>query len=254
MIPILIIFVLQNEIRLINLLNGLELDSHQRALISELAQTAEDLRDEFESEKEGLESELEPLLEELKRYLLHRKMIPGRLTKSIHKTTEKILHLKVAYERRLDSLTKKVKLLLTPEQYYALERYRPCLIPPPDEARIGQSERPIRIYDLLNRVRSMDSWRYQRVKNKIVSRVVERMMLHKPRWVQIDKDQLQQEMGDLLDEVRGLGDVDFAVKRDGFVDQIKGFLPQPDIKSDHKIVKFLLAPEIVGLLKREYQY
>lgn len=253
MIPIILMLSLQSEIRVINLLNGLELDSSQKVVISDLAQTANDLRDEFEIEKQGLESELEPLLSELKEILLRGREISSRLKKSIHKTNEKIMHLKVEYERKLDSLAKKVKLTLTPEQYYVLEEYKPCLIPLPGEVRIGQSENPVGIYNLMNRLRRIPNRRYQQVKEDIAKKMVEKIEIHKPIWVKIDHDQLKREMINTLDEVRSLSDVDFAVKRDEFVDRLKGFVPQPQLDMNKKIIRLLLAPEVAELVKTEPQ-
>ncbi|RKX71178.1 hypothetical protein DRP53_02565 [candidate division WOR-3 bacterium] len=253
MIGLLIFLSLSNEIRIINLLNGLELDRAQKERIIALATSAQKLHREYESEKEGLEAEIEPLLQELKEVLIEHDPIPSHLRKSIHRVEEKLIRLRAEYHSRLDSLAQLLTECLRPEQIYVIETYQPCLIPPPGEAKIGQSEKPLGIYHLLDRIRKMPEPVYQRNRDRIIERVAERIVLHAPPWQKLDQKLLKREIGKIFDRTRSLTPLEYSIQREELAEYLKGFTHRPGSDLEPKIRKFLLSEEVIDLLKRSSQ-
>ena len=246
----LIISSLASEIRILNLLNGLDLDSTQSVRIGSLARTAALLKQEYLTKDEGLEVKLEPLLDQLKEFLLNNEEIPTNLKRSIHRIQESRLKLRAEYDKGLDSLSSLVISILRPEQVYTIENYRPCLIPPPGEARIGQSDNPLGLYHLLDRVRRMPDRIYRRNREEIVKKILEKIEIHRPPWVKLDQEKLRDEISLLFDQARRLDDLDYILKRQALAKRLRGFDFKPANDLNWKIKKFLLTEEADVVLKR----
>jgi hypothetical protein len=130
---------IRQEIRCLNLLNGLELEEEQAKLILERAREAERLRQEFKAIFFDQEEEIRKDLGEISAYLRSSKEVPQSLAQRYHRTMSEIKKVKLNMDEQVRKLALEVENNLERHQIFALEKYIPCIIPPKGESRIGQA-------------------------------------------------------------------------------------------------------------------
>ncbi len=246
---------LQREVQLLNLLNGLELRESQMRFILEKAQEAEDIRDELLNRADENTEETVAVLTELRATLMQGENVADSSRErwfSIHSENQE---LRAEYEAEMTRIAQEVKVVLESHQIYALEHFVPCVIPPAGEARIGQAEDTTAGEEILARIRAMPDARFERSKEEIARRIMERLKSHLPRVaiLVINEDEETVRILSILDEARSLSDVEFELQKTDLVQQVAFAyeLSQASTDINLKIQRHLLNPTIIPLLEEK---
>jgi hypothetical protein len=241
------------EIRLLNLINGLELSREQMEFIIQKAEEAEQLRagllEEMNNGNQKISQALQTL-QELKDILLNGENIPDELKVQTHRSSLLTKEMTLEYQSQVSQLAVEIKAILQPHQLCALENYVPCLIPPKPWA-YGQEDDSEAGARQLTRIREIPDPVFEENKDKIAQRIIEQMKLQLPRGYTLDEEAERRWLISLLEEARGLSDVDFAIEGTELAEKLKSrYAPaRPAVDITVKIESFLLNPEIISLLE-----
>ena len=249
---------LHKEIQLLNLINGLELDQAQMEVIIQKAETAKKIREEFSTKvKENSQESAQAIqiLRELRNDLMQDKNISQNLRRRVHEIEAEVHRLREQYDERITKLALEIKGILHEHQLYALEQYVPCLIPPEKGSRAGQAENLEGAERQLMRIRNLPYPVFERRKEGIAQATIDRIKRHLPKGYIMDEDAERERILSIFEEARNLSDVDFALRKTELVQRLKSKyeLPKPPIDMSVKIERFLLAPEIIPLLKEKME-
>ncbi|MBI5528819.1 MAG: hypothetical protein HY897_21020 [Deltaproteobacteria bacterium] len=243
------------EIRIINLVIGLELEKDQADLILKNAREARKLEAEFEStiENEG-QAHLD-MLRELRDIRMRGREVPPDLKKRVHRGTERVHALEREHDTAVSALASEVVSALRGDQLYAIEHYKPCLVPPEGAGRIGQADDPKGGVERLERLRNMPAEAFLRKKDRIAREVVERLRRHVPKGYIMDDEAEAKRVLAVFDEARRMSDAEFAVGKEGLVERIKArfTLPNPPIDISIKVERFLLDPAVIPVLEERWR-
>ena len=244
---------IKNQIHILNLLNGLELDKGQMQLVLDGAYQAQDIRlktkDVITQKERKVISAYNEVLKVTHTGTL---VIPEDIAFSVHKINQELDEIKEAAEEKLMAITIKIKNNLEPHQLYALGDYKPCIIPPIKQGRIGQAANPKGFVKVLENVRSLSEDRYNDKKEEIAQKAINRLQAKVPRGFIIEEEKLTPQLLEKMNEVRAMSDIDFALKKAEIAQDIKAqLLPEkPAINIGVKIEHFLLQPEIIPILEQ----
>jgi hypothetical protein len=243
------------EIRVINLLNGLELEHDQADLVLKSAREAQKLEAGFDAavEAEG-RANLE-VLSELREVRLKGRDVPQDLKKRVHQATERVRTLEREHDAAVLALASGIVSALRGDQLHALENYKPCLVPPEGPGRIGQADDPKGGVEKLKRLREMPDRVFSKKKERLAREAVERLKRHLPKGYILDDGAEIRRVLAVFDEARLMSDAEFAVGAEALVEKIRGRfdLPKPPIDISVKVEKFLLDPAVIPILEERAQ-
>jgi len=207
---------LQREAQLLNLINGLELRASQMRFIIEKAQEAEKIRDELMN---GTDENIEE------------------------------------YQAEMTRIAREVKVILEQHQVYALAHFVFCDIPAQDEARIGQTDDAIATQEVLTHIRAIPDTKFERNKEEIARRIIEHLKSHLPGGfvLVINEEEETARILSILDEARGLSDVEFELQKTDLAQQVLFAygLHESPVDICLKIEQHLLDPRIIPLLEEK---
>jgi hypothetical protein len=140
-----------------------------------------------------------------------------------------------------------VNRILTDNQKVMLQDFSCCLIPPQslsDPVRIGQAEVAEWEVKLLTDVRKVPDSRWPAVKSKILDILLSSLTMKDPGITARQKEEARTRMASVLEETRGLSDVDFELKKESLVAQMKGIKKSElgEKQEQFKRAFFLLMP------------
>ena len=246
---------LQREVQLLNLLNGLELRASQMRFIIEKAQEAEEIRDELMNRADENIEETVAVLSELRATLMRGENTADSSRErwfSIHSENQE---LREKYQAEMTRIAREVKVILEGHQIYALEQFVPCVIPPQGGARIGQAEDTTAAEEVLARIRAIPDARFERNKEEIARRIIEHLKSHLPRGfiLIINEEEEAARILSILDEARGLSDVEFELQKTDLVQQVLFAYGLHELPVDTflRIERHLLDPRIIPLLEEK---
>ena len=243
--------VLRREIRVLNLVNGLDLSLRQMGLIRGWAQEGQRLLHESRLFYDSRRPELDQVLEEIKRYRLENKDVPQELAQRFHSLDTELKKERARVQESLQSLTRDTEKCLQQHQLHALDSYIPCIIPPKGESRIGQAVDVKGISERLARLRNVPGRVYKMRKAQIVGNTLEQMKVRaSPLFEEERTNEVAERLGDFYDRLRDLSDVDFEIEKESLAREFATLLkPQSrPLNLTQKIEAFLLAPEIIPIL------
>ena len=246
----------QEEIRILNLVNGLELSKPQMEFIMDRAKQVEKMRDDCRQNIGYYENTLLWTFNQLKENRINDQMTPDALRDKVYAAEGKIHDYKVTLSESIDKIAQEVENELEGNQTYQLEHYIPCLIPPPgSESRIGQSDKPVGITQQLEKVREMPDYQYETKKYDIANKVITRIKKHLASGMRFDENAEQKRILDLFEELRNLSGIDFALKQDEYVERLKSnyFVKKIPVDVSAKIREFLLNPLIIPILEEKLE-
>ena len=241
---------LEQEVRLLNLINGLELSPEQTQFILQKAQEAKALRKKCNAEIQRHSQALEEVLGDLKDDLVEGKNTSSsrpRVFRAKHKVDE----LKDELTEQINAIAKEVEGKLEGHQIYALERFVPCLIPPEEGNRIGQAEGAKGFAQQLQRIRNIPSSHFLRIQEKIVDKALERIKKHVRRGQIIDEDKERERIAAFFKEIRSLSEADFLLRKEEIAEEFMAPYVQNKLAVDIsvRIERYLLSPAVISLLE-----
>jgi len=243
---------LKREIRVLNLLNGLELTFEQMEMILRKAEESKKLRQDFETALYFREGEIERELEEIKTYLQDNRELPPSTIQRFHRLETEIKEEKFRIEKEIKEKVKEIKEILNEHQIYQLQKFIPCIIPPKGELRIGQTQDYHGLTRGIERIRQLPYRFYERKKDKIVIRTLEKMQLHVPRGVEIDDREMKRHISSVFAKARSLDEAEFEIQKERLAKELISPLKPQDLHNnlDWKIEALLVSPEIIPLLEK----
>ncbi len=246
---------LQREVQLLNLLNGLELSADQMRFLLEKAKEAQEIREELQGKADENVEETVAVLSELRATLMKDENITDSSREQWYSIRSKNLDLREEYQAEMTRIAREVQVILEGHQIYALEHFIPCVIPPQGGARIGQAEDTTAAEGVLARIRAIPTARFERYKEEIARRIMERLKIHLPRGsvLAINEEAETVRILAILEEAKGLSDVEFELQKTDLIQQVKSAyeLPQAPVDTGLKIERHLLDPRIIPLLEEK---
>lgn len=242
---------LEQEIRVLNLINSLYLNPEQMNLLLNCCQEAVSLRKERDRNIEGLLSEKEELLTKIREELYSYKgELPSYLSRKFHQIKKNIDSQLSVYQKKIKKLIEKVKTVLNESQLYIVQNYQPCIIPPRGSLRIGQVEGSLFLERKLESLYNLPYEIYKRRRMEVVERLVKSTEIRFPRWKKKRGENIKGKLLEILDEMRKLSPVDFKLEKKKMARKIKELLlPQFRPKDlERNIEKFLLNSATVRVL------
>lgn len=242
---------LRKEIRLLNLLNGLDLTQEQMKTILADARESQRLRDEYESVLAQGRDQMEVALDSIRGYLSDNREIPPQTMRDYHSLDREVRKARIQVQERIGELAREIEECLEPHQIYQLQEFVPCIIPPKGEKRIGQAEDTRGLTRNLERIRRLPSHLYQQRKKEIVGRTCQGLRLHAPPYSEMDDEELRAHVESVFDRMRGLEDAEFEIHKERLAEELI-FPIKPEIRASNlvrKIAGFLLSEEAVTVLE-----
>ena len=159
------------------------------------------------------------------------------------------------YQAEITRIAREVKVILEQHQIYALVHFVPCVIPPQDEARIGQTDGAIATEEVLASIRAIPDAKFERNKEEIARGLIEHLKSHLPEGfiLIINEEEETARILSILDEARGLPDAEFELQKTDLVQQLLfayGF-HEPPVDTCLKIEQHLFDPMIIPLLEEK---
>lgn len=246
---------LRKEIRLLNLINGLELNQDQMEIILASARESKRSREEFESTLFLRKEEMEAALEEIRSYLNENRELPPSTIQNYHRLDREMREIRAQVEERIKGLAQNIEECLDPHQLHQLQEFVPCIIPPKGEKRIGQARDNKGLTRSLERIRRIPESMYRTRKEEIVWRSLEGLKLHAPPFTDIDEEEMTRHIESIYDEARSLEGVEFEIQKERLAEKmISPFRPNvPSANLTRKIWNFLLAPEVIPILEERIE-
>ena len=248
---------LRREIRLVNLINGLELNSEQMEMILTRAREVEKLRQEFEAKLGLRQAELERVLEEIKSYRKDNQEVPSATAQSFHRLQTEFKESRLNLVEKTREYAKEIEETLEEHQIYQLQEFIPCIIPPKGELRIGQAQDHKGLTKGMERIRELPYRIYERKKDEIIDRTLERMKLHASPRVEVNEKEMKKHIGSLFEKARSLKEVEFGLQKDKLAAELVSPLKPQALSSSsllsRKIEAFLLSPEVIPLIKERLE-
>lgn len=243
---------LRAQIVIYNLLSGLYLTEEQMKFILEKAKEIESLEKKlYEGAQARFSTQTDSLLtlrEEVKKEIPD---ISKDLAREIHQNNIDINTLRKEYFDELTEATGAVKSHLTGTQLYIIQGFKPCLVPPKGDARIGQSGVPGGFVRVLERIRSLPERRYQIKKEEIVDRYIEKLSLLHPRLTEEHVREAREKFVQIVEDVRNMSQVEFALEKEKRASEIKNIVEKKQVDVDRKITHFLLNSQIIPILEEQ---
>ena len=242
---------LRKEIRLLNLLNGLELNQDQTEIILVSARESMRLREEYENTIILRKKEIEAALEEIKSYLSEDRELPPSTVHNYHRLDREMRKIRAQVEERIKRLAQKIEEYLEPHQLHQLQEFVPCIIPPQGEKRIGQAKDNNGMTRSLDRIRRIPEGLYRMRKEEIIWRSLEGLKLHASPFANISEEEMKRHIESIYDDARRLDGAEFEIQKERLAEEmISPLKPQiPSANLIRKIWNFLLAPEIIPILE-----
>lgn len=242
---------LRREIRVLNLMNGLDLTQEQMEIILMSAKEYQRLMARFEHILLNSQDEMEAVLEEIRSYLREDREIPPQTMQEYHRLDRENREERLKIQEKMKGLARKVEECLEPHQLYQLREFVPCVIPPKGEKRIGQARDYKGLTRGLERIRRVPSSVYQQRKEEIVGRILEGLKLHAPLFSDMDDEEMKSHVETIYDDVRSLEDAEFEIQKERLAEElISPFKPEiPSGNVMRKIAGFLLSEEVITVLE-----
>ncbi|MGD2244991.1 MAG: hypothetical protein PVI11_00435 [Candidatus Aminicenantes bacterium] len=242
---------MRREIRLLNLINGLDLTPKQMEIVLENAEKNQRMRDEFEKVLLSRQEEMEAVLEEIRRYLRENKEIPPQTVQMHHRLDREFREARLKIQEEMKDLAKEIEESLEPHQVYQLQEFVPCIIPPKGEKRIGQARDYKGLTRSLERIRRIPSRIFQQRRDEIVWRTLDGLKLHAPFFSDLDQEEMKRHIELIYEEVRNLEEAEFEIQKERLAeDLVSPFKPEvPSNNLMRKITGFLLSAEAIPVLE-----
>ena len=250
---------IQESIKSINLINGLNLTVEQMVGLKELARQTNNLQKAALLDAQRVESEALRVMEKFYDDLKKNK-VPGEQTRHlVHRIEHPFKEVGANFNEQMASKVEEAKKLLNPGQLAMVKNYRPCIVPTNDlvdPSRIGSAAGE-QLMKHFQRIRNLSEQVYSFRKQEIVDQHVRRLRLHFQG--KIDQVKESAEFGQFLDRIRAMDDVEWQLNGQKIIEdaqEAKELLLRPGHKNDKTeafIQMFLLNPDMYPVYEERIQ-
>ena len=246
------LFEKNEDIQIINLLNGLDLNTEQMRSILRKAEQVKTLEERSTDEIRLFSSRLNELTDNIKGKVGEGKVkLDKELSGEFVRLEYEMKRIKRQTYEKIDKLALAVEAELEEFQLYALDNYIPCIVPVITNGRIGQSGSDERNIKLLERIRKIPAFRYNIKKVELIDNLLVRIKERIPPTIELDESEARIKISNIFDKVRAMEDVEFGINKDSLAEEFKeSILPaRKQFTRKVKIRKFLLSENIIPILK-----
>ncbi len=257
---------LQEEMSLLNLVNGLYLTEPQIKTIIGCAKQAGELRDCFLFENLKAVEEFKTALEELKKVLEMNSVIPKPLEERVGQKEQAVLVLRSKYFAELKKLQDKLDGVLSDGQKSVIAEFNPCIIPPANlknPVRVGQASNTSELETHLTNLRKMPEKVFGRIIGVLTGQLIEMMEVHFGKYTDEERKAEKERLIGIVKKARAMSDEEFALNKtelakeilkthDDFVNSVQGFVKIVSKVTGGltKTANFLLNPRVVPILEK----
>ncbi len=222
---------LHDDISLANLIRGLSLTGDQLEVLAEAAVAADTLRAAHTAEAQPLLAEMEVAFGGLRGELLAGGNPDPEVEQRALRTQRELQDMRREFERELADLEIQVRGVLDDGQVSIIEDFKPCLIPPKElgePARVGQSDGGGRAVEVLGELRTLPQHTYERRMERFVERGLEIIELRAGPQGDEARESYRDRLTALVEEVRTLDDVTWALQGTEMARRLKGIVEGED--------------------------
>jgi len=246
------LFEKNEDIQIINLLNGLDLNTEQMRSILRKAEQVKTLEERSTDEIRLFSSRLNELTDNIKGKVGEGKVkLDKELSGEFVRLEQEMKRIKRQTYEKIDKLALAVEAELEEFQLYALDNYIPCIVPVITNGRIGQSGSDERNIKLLERIRKIPAFRYNNKKEEIIDNLLVRIKERIPPVIELDESEARIKISNIFDKARAMEDVEFGINKEALAEEFKeSILPaRKPFTRKVKIRKFLLSENIIPILR-----
>ena len=200
------------DVQLLNLINGLELTKAQKELVVIKAREAAAIRATYELAIAKNETEFVSVISELRSVLLKGGSASEELRKRLNENKKARTEIDEKLENETMAIAREVEKSLDGRQKYALEHYKPCLIPP-DTANIGQADEPGGFLKKLDKLRAMTQQEYTKKRMPMAFAAYKRVKTHLPPGTDLDEEGEIEFYVGFFDKVRAMDEPQYLLKK-----------------------------------------
>lgn len=240
------------DIQIINLLNGLDLNVKQMRSILGKAEQVKALQESSNDEIRLLSSRLAEITEDIKGDVGEGKVILEKeLSREFGYLEHEIKRIKKETYEKIDEIALTIEAELEAFQLYALDNYIPCIVPVITNGRIGQAGSNTGNVKLLERVKNMPASRYNIKKEQLIGNLLDKVKEKIPPDIELDESKIRSNISNIFDKIRAMEDIEFGINKEALAEELKdGILPaKKPFPRKAKIRKFLLSGNIIPILK-----
>lgn len=218
------ILELRQDISLLNLANGLYLTKEQIESILPVIDEATAIRESAKQAILELKPSTEKAFQDLKTALEKNQETPAEVKERAGGLDHQMKQIREDAGERLVTLEEKVEEILTEQQRYLIDDFKPCLIPPQkttNPTRIGQAKDDTSAEEnVLTRVRKLSPQQYEKKKEQVLQRLKdhfeEKFFVMYPE----EEEVFNKRVTDVFDRARSLSESDFQVQKKSLAEEM----------------------------------
>jgi len=241
------------DIQILNLINGLELTQSQKEIVVTKAREAAAIRATYELTLAKNENEFESVINELRAVLVKGGAASEELRKRLNENKKARTDIEEKIENETMALAREVEKSLDGRQKYALEHYKPCLIPP-DTANIGQADEPGGFLKKLDKLRTMTPQEYTKKRMPMAFAAYKRVKTHLPPGTDLDEENEIEFYLGFFDKIRAMDEPQYLLKKKELAGELAErykpkFLPLTLAAKAKNLLLDPRVPELVNIKK-----
>lgn len=240
------------EVRVLNLVNQMNLTAQELDLILPLARKDVAERAELERRRDEAEPALMEAAKALREELRDGFHTTPQSEDAWNRVHGRLLDAFLDYKQNRDRRITEVQQILTPNQVALVAHFTPCVVPIADikdPARVGQASASSVIERALDRARQMPDEFFEGSRERLRERLAEKLRLH------YSYDEIPakvKEFETAVLEVRGMSEVEFQAKKVEIAERLApldAVAAGPELRM--RIGEFFLSPEASGVLEQK---
>lgn len=212
------------EVSLLNLINGLNLDSAQLKKLAEFSKKANDARSRAVEKAGPLSDRFVLAMEKLRASLLVESNQAESLGNEAAALKHQLKEIADGCGVEIARLEKEAAKVFTDSQHLVMENFVPCIVPPKsfkDPVRVGQAASSAGKERILRKVRQMPERQYLNRRDKVITNFIAKSEKRLGSLTPEEKETLRKKAIDLVDRVRSMEDADFLADLDALAGELR---------------------------------
>lgn len=212
------------DVSLLNLINGLNLDSSQLKRLAGLNRRAGEIRNSAVEKARPLSDRFVVAMEKLKSALIDESNQSETLGQEAAGLKHELKEIAGECIAEVANLADQAEKILSDTQRMVMENFKPCIIPPrnfKDPVRVGQAASSAVKEKILKKVRQMPEKQYMTRKEKLIDRFIVRSEKRLGSLSNDEKSTLRKRAIEMTDRVRAMEDADFQADLGKLAEELK---------------------------------
>jgi hypothetical protein len=220
----------EEQIKALNLINGLYLSESQMKSILDVLYELRGLNDNFEELAAQQKDRLEKTYSNLKADLMDDDMADEKNERAVMEQKVRLDQLTMDYRKKRADLQEELNGVFTDKQLRIIQDYKPCLVPPKTDANtsIGQAgDSDLQSIERLEKLRKLPRDEFSRVVSDTIARAINYIETHDGLYhIAQRRDEITRLAG-LAWDIYEMDEVDFQMRKSELAEEMKPRLPEP---------------------------